>query len=222
MFVYCAGIALLMAATIVWEYTGFANSMHSALFYRVAAITLPSFLIAPALAGKVRWPATAVALVYMGLTLGMAWILPLFPATAKLAPVYNPVTHMLPPTFPLLLVAPALLFDVVLRRAGSANDGLLAIALGVVFVLTLLAVQWPFAEFLLSPAARNPLFVADRWDYNSQLGPWRYRFWQLDTDAHGQWSAAKFWSGIGLAMLIAMVTSWIGLARGRWMMSVQR
>jgi len=221
-YIYCAGIALLMAATIVWEYTGIANTMHSALFYRVAAIALPSFMIAPALAGKVRWPATAVALVYMGLTLAMAWTLPLFPATAKLAPVYNPVTHMLPPTFPLLLVVPALLFDLVLRRAGGLRDWQLALVLGAVFAGTLLAVQWPFADFLLTPAARNPVFVSDRWDYSSQLGPWRYRFWDLDRDAHGNWSAARFWSGIGLATVIAMATSWIGLARGRWMRGVQR
>src|SRR5262249_45144472 len=32
LFTYCAGIALLMMATIVWEYTGFANYMHSGIF----------------------------------------------------------------------------------------------------------------------------------------------------------------------------------------------
>src|SRR5262249_8131890 len=116
LFVYCSGIALLMAATIVWEYTGFANDMHGSLFYKVAAITLPSFLLAPAFALRGRWTATSVALVYMGLTLLMAWTLPLFPATARLAPVYNPPTHMLPPTFPLLLVVPAVAFDLLRPR----------------------------------------------------------------------------------------------------------
>jgi hypothetical protein len=220
MFIYCAGIALLMAATFVWEYTGIANRMHSALFYRVAAIALPPFLIAPGRAGKLRWSATAVALVYMGLTLVMAWILPLFSATAKLAPVYNPPTHMLPPTFPLLLVVPALLFDLILRRGAGRKDW--ALGLGPVFVFALLAVQWRFADFLLSPAARNALFVSDRWDYSSLLGPWRYQYWGLDRDAHGAWSAGAFWSGIGLAVVIAVVTSWMGLARGRWMKGVLR
>ena len=222
MYVYCAGIALLMVATMVWEYTGFANSMHSALFYRVAAIALPAFIIAPARAGRMRWPATAVALVYMGLTLAMAWILPLIPATPRLAPVYNPVTHLAPPTFPLLLVVPAFCFDLLMRRAGERRDVALAAAMGVVFVVSLLLVQWPFADFLLSPAARNPFFAADHWDYSSQLGPWRYRYWDLDEAGPGQWSAVKFWSGIALATGIAIVTSWLGLARGRWMKSVQR
>jgi len=222
LYAYCAGIALLMAATFVWEYTGFANSMHSALFYRVAAMALPAFLIAPAVAGRLRWSATAVALVYSGITLAMAWILPLFPATPKLAPIYNPVTHFQPPTFPLLLVGPALAFDVLLRRRAGGRDLRLAAVLGIVFVLGLLVLQWPFADFLLSPAARNPIFVADHWTYSSHLGPWRYRYWSLDVDKAGNWSAAKFWSGIAVATLWAIVTSWIGLKWGRWMSRVQR
>jgi len=89
-------------------------------------------------------------------------------------------------------------------------------------VLTLLAVQWPFAVFLLSPAARNGFFVADRWDYSSMLGPWRYRWWSLDRNAAGGWDALGFWSGIGVAVLLAGVSAWWGLARGRWMRGVQR
>src|SRR5262249_61600580 len=129
-----SGIALLMAATIFWEYTGFANYMHSGIFYWVSALAFPAFLIAPALGARSRWPATAVALVYSGLTLAMAWILPLFPATPRLAPIHNPVTHMLPPTFPLLLVVPALLFDVILSRASERRGALLGALLGVVFL----------------------------------------------------------------------------------------
>jgi hypothetical protein len=222
MFIYCAGIALLMAATIFWEYTGFANYMHSGIFYWVSALAFPAFLIAPGLGARSRWPATAVALVYSGLTLAMAWILPLFPATARLAPIHNPVSHMLPPTFPLLLVVPAFLFDVVLARAAGRRDLVLAVVLAVVFVTTLLAVQWPFAEFLLSPAARNPFFAADQWDYSATLGPWRYQYWGLDRDATGHWSAFGFWKGIGLALACATISAWIGIKRGRWMRGVQR
>ena len=222
LYVYCSGIALLMVATIVWEYTGFANDMHGSLFYKVAAVSLPSFLLAPAVASRVRWPATQVALVYMGLTLFMAWTLPLFPATARLAPVYNPPTHLLPPTFPLLLFVPALLFDLLLPRRARWREWQQGLVLGIVFVLTLLVVQWPFAAFLMSPSARNAFFVADRWDYSSTLGPWRYNYWSLDSDAAGHWSPLGFWSGIGFAMLIAAASSWWGLARGRWMRGVQR
>jgi len=222
LYVYCAGIALLMAATFVWEYTGFANSMHSALFYRVIALALPVFLIAPARAGRLRGSATGVALVYSGLTLAMAWILPFFPATPMLAPVYNPVTYFQPPTFPLLLVAPAILFDLMLHRDDGRRDWALAAVMGIVFVLLMLAVQWPFADFLISPAARNRIFVGDHWSYSSHLGPWRYRYWDLDVGANGAWSGVKFASGIAIAILTATLTSRLGLAWGRWMRTVQR
>jgi hypothetical protein len=56
--------------------------------------------------------ATKAALVFMLIVLGLAWILPLFPATPRLGPIYNPVTLMVPPAFPLLLVFPALAVDV--------------------------------------------------------------------------------------------------------------
>ena len=222
LFTFCAGIALLMMATIVWEYTGFANYMHSGIFYWVSALAFPAFLIAPALGAGGRRSATAVALVYSALTLAMAWILPLFPATPRLAPIHNPVTHMLPPTFPLLLVVPALLVDEVLARGRGQRDLVLAGILAVGFVAVMLAVQWPFAQFLLSPAARNPIFAADQWDYSATLGPWRYRYWGLDRDAQGQWSALGFWKGIALALGCAVISSWIGLKRGRWMRGVMR
>lgn len=222
MYVYTAGIALLMAATMVWEYTGFPNQMRSTLFYKVAALALPFFIIAPARAARMRWPATAITLVYMGLTLFMVWLLPMFPATALLGPIYNPLTHMQPPTFPLLLVVPALAIDLLLRRGSAQREWQLAIPIGVAFVVLLLLAQWPFSGFLISPAARNAVFVADRWEYSTHLGPWQYEYWGLDRDAADKWSAARFWSGIAFAAVLAMASSWLGLVRGRWMKAVQR
>jgi hypothetical protein len=45
--------------------------------------------------------------------IGMILVLPLFPAHPKLAPVYHPVDHMVPPAFPLLLIVPAVAIDVI-------------------------------------------------------------------------------------------------------------
>jgi hypothetical protein len=91
-----------------------------------------------------------------------------------------------------------------------------------VFVVAMLAVQWPFAHFLMSPAARNPIFVADRWDYSSTLGPWRYQFWDLDLDPQGHWSAIGFWKAIAVALACATLSAWVGLQRGHWMRRVMR
>lgn len=221
-YLYTAGIALLMTATIVWEDTGFPNSMHSASFYEIAAAAFPILLVAAGRAGRVRWPATTVAGVYSGITLAMMWILQLCPAEPKLAPVYNHVTHMNPPTFPMLLVLPALAFDVLLRRFGSRRDWLLALVLGLAFLFILLPVQWFFGEFLMSKAARNFLFAANHWDYSSHLGPWRYEYWDLDRDLGGQWSAALFVRRLGTAAILGVASSRVGLWWGSWMSRVMR
>src|SRR2546422_3496941 len=39
------------------------------------------------------WAATAAAAAYLAISLVMIWVLQLFPATPKLAPVFNPVTQ---------------------------------------------------------------------------------------------------------------------------------
>jgi hypothetical protein len=136
--------------------------------------------------------------------------------------VYNPPTHMLPPTFPLLLVVPAVCFDLALPRIERRPTWQQGLLLGVIFVLTLLAVQWPFAGFMLSPGARNAFFVADRWDYSAHLGPWRHEYWSLEVDSDGHWNPLRFWSGIAFAVPVAALSSWIGVSRGRWMRGVQR
>jgi hypothetical protein len=52
-------------------------------------------------------------------------VLLLFPAQPKLAPIYHPVDHMVPPSFPLLLIVPAAAIDVInwlfTRRSNSAK-----------------------------------------------------------------------------------------------------
>ena len=55
-----------------------------------------------------RWARTTVAGVYTAYAMVMLWIFPLFPATPKLGPVYQKITHMVPMEFPLLIIVPAL------------------------------------------------------------------------------------------------------------------
>src|SRR5207244_11137823 len=77
-------------------------------------------LVALSCAGRIPWPATRVAAVYMIFMCVMDWILMQFPAQPKLAPIFNPVTHMVPLPFPLLLIFPALAIDFILRKAGES------------------------------------------------------------------------------------------------------
>ena len=210
------GAILLQNITIMGiEQIGFANFAHTALYYKVAAGALPLLLVAAGRAIRFKWPATTVAAYYMAISLVMIWILELAPATPKLAPVFNPLTRMVPPPFPLLLVAPAAALDLLMRRVGRNRDWRLSALLGLAFVAVFTVVQWFFSEFLLSPYARNFLFGADHWDYTTRLGSWRYQFWNIQLDPVTARSLV-------VAGLLGVSSARIGLWCGNWMQRVQR
>ncbi len=222
MYVYAGGVLVVMAAIVATEFIARPNLMHGASFYQITAVIFPLLLLAVARASRLRWPVTMTALVYMGILAVMIWILQLFPATPRLAPIHNPVTRMVPLAFPLLLVIPAFALDLLRHRLGNRRDWVLATAAGVSFVAIMLAVHWFWAEFMLSPAARNFVFAADQWPYMSPLGPWRYEFWTLNTNAAGQWSPLLFTQGLGIALIAAILSSRLGLAWGNGMRRVRR
>jgi hypothetical protein len=221
-FAFEGGLLVVMVATMISEYASRPNDMHQPLFYQVAAGAFPVFLVAFGRSGRLRLPATASAAVYMGIILAMLWILQLFPAQAKLAPIYTRVTHMVPPEFPLLLIIPALAIDLLLRRVGRRHDWLLAAGLGLVFLSLLVAVQWYFGEFLLSPAARNFFFAADQWPYMVRPGPWQHRFWGVPMNAAGHLDGLALARGLAFAALFAIGSARVGLWWGNGMSRVMR
>ncbi|MGI8619690.1 MAG: hypothetical protein ACR2L6_11485 [Gemmatimonadaceae bacterium] len=210
-----AGILVTMMATVIIEDAGFGNEMRAPMFYRMTAIVLPIALLATARASRLRWPATTVAAIYMALVAVLIWILQLVPATPLLAPIYNPVTRMVPPPFPLLLIIPAFLMDLVLRRTGSMRDWALAPILGVGFVVVMAGVHWYWSGFLLSPAARNWFFAVDQWDYTTRLGPWRYEYWNTVP-------AVDLARSLRWTLLAATISALLGLWLGKAMSKVQR
>jgi len=210
-----AGILLQHLATLGIEQVGFANTAHTALYYEFAAGVFPLVLLAAGRSARLAWPATTAAAAYMAISLVMIWVLQLFPATPQLAPVFNPVTHMVPAPFPLLLVAPAFAIDVLLRRAGPGHDWRLAAVTGFAFLAVCFVVQWRFAEFLLSPDARNFFFGVDQWDYSSLVGPWRSQFWRLRADPVTP-------QGLAIALLLAVTSARVGLWTGNWVAQVRR
>ncbi len=225
-YAYAAGLLLALVSTIFIEYSA-PNAQHGARFYEVCCAAYPLVLVGVAVGSRLRWPATAVAGIYMAVRLAMTWVLPLFPATPRLAPIYNPLHHMWPPTFPVLLIVPAIAIDLLLQRAGRPGPaappdrGLfpgrragLALALGVACFALILAAQWSFSELLLSPAARNWFFAGDQWTYRARLGARQHRFW-TQGDAFGPGAAA-------LSLLLAVASARIGLAWGDWLSRVRR
>ncbi len=216
LFLYGAGIVLQNVAILGIEQIGFPNDAHNSLYYKVAAATFPFVFLAVARASKLRWSATTAALVYMGIGFVMLWVLQLFPATPRLAPVYRPITHMVPPSVPILLVVPAVVIDLVTSRWGKAlDDWTLSLVLGLAFLAVFFSTQWVASEFFISPKADTFLFGAQKWNYNSLPGDFEHRFWNLRGDP----VTAR---GLAIAALLAVISARVGLWRGRFLACVQR
>ena len=215
LFLLGAGLLLLLAATVATEYTQ-RWDMHQSLFYQVSAGVFVFFLVSAARAARTRWPATTVALIYAAFQMFMLLLLPLFPGQPLLGPIFVQVDRFMPPDFPLLLFVPALAIDLLIRRVtpGTWRDWGLAVALAVVFVVTFVAVQYPFADFLVSPWARNDLFGSHRMDYGVPPEI-QQRFYELNPPDN-------LAVGLPIAIAIAFISARLGLWWGNWMARVRR
>jgi len=206
-----------MTIGIAQEYT-LRFFMHGATFYLVAALIAPILLAAIAAATKHPWAATITTAMYTATHLGFTWILPLVPAEPKLGPVYQKITHLIPPDFPLLLIVPAIVFDLVRRRVGGWSRWAQAAALGAAFLASFLAVQWPFADFLMSPASRNWIFATGDIPYFA--GP--RSPWMRNVFIHTEPTVTSFWIHMGVAVVAAVVMTEIGTRWGEWMRQIRR
>jgi hypothetical protein len=216
LFLYVGGMILVCLAVLQMEITS-RSSMHTAHFYRLVAMVAPLVLAGVARAADFPWAASAVAGVYTTFVLLMSWILPLFPAEPKLGPVYTHLVHFTPPEFPLLLIVPAFVLDLLWQRTAGWGAWKQALVSGTVFLAVFAAVQWPFADFLMSPAARNWVFGAGYFGYyvhpNSLYA--RYLYYAGET-------GAAFWTEAAIALAVAIVTTRFGLAWGDWMRRIKR
>lgn len=193
------------------------TEMHNAACYLAVAIAIPAVLIAPAWGSQRRWGCTAVAGIYTAILLGFEWILPLFPAEPKLGPVYQHITHLIPLRFPLLLILPAIVLDLLWHKTGEWGRWKLAAVTGPVFVLSLLVVQWPFANFLMSAGSRNWFFGTAYFAYfdpaNILYDPYQFR----NLEPRG-----RFLFLMLLALVFSVITSRLGFAWGDWMRRMRR
>lgn len=225
LFTYIGAVFVTLGSVFSMEMT-FPNLQHTGAFYEICAAVFVIRLVALGVAGRISWPATRVAAVSVGMQCLATWILPLFPAQPKLAPIFNPITHMVPPAFPALVILPAVAIDFILRKTDAANGpwkrALYAVVLGAVFLATFLPVQWLFAEFLLTPRADNWFFAGNRyWGYETRIDPeWAHRFFRV-TKNMGNYDPLTP-RAAGLSWLIASAGAWLGLVWGGWMRKVQR
>jgi hypothetical protein len=213
---YLVGLMLVFMMFFCMEYTQEVR-LHNSGAYISIALGVPLYFATIWKASRHRWASTLVSAIYTAVLIGFILILPLFPATPRLGPVYTTVTHFVPPKFPILLLAPAIALDLLWRRFGERNRMLLALVSGPLFVLTLIAVEWPFANFLMSKASQNRFFATGYHDFTT--APWSPDVQRIFVDP--QYGLA-LWTGLGWAMLCATISVWLGLALGDWMRKVQR
>lgn len=222
-FIYGAGVLLAMASVFLTE-VSWPNDQHTARFLIWSSATYPAYLLGLARASKFRFGSTLIALVYMLITGGMTWVLPLFEGHPKLGPIYNPVDHFVPLAFPLLLVVPAFGIDLVRNFIGQGKkwwrDVLIVLLCAAAFVALFAVTQWHFSKFLLSSHGQNWFFAADRhWGYTEAPNTWRQRFWDArNSTEHAPLVAASYmW-----AYVMALIAAGFGLLVGNWMSKVRR
>lgn len=216
LFLFVGSIGLPPLTVIIARQRWFTN-MHSASCYLAVALAIPWWLIAWGRGSAHRWGCTSMAAMYTAGTLAAEWLLPLFPAEPKLGPVYHKVTHLVPLSFPLLLIVPAFVIDVLLQRL-KQRSWVKAVWIGPAFVLSYLAVQWPFANFLISPASRNWIFGTAYFSYKDPAG-FLYDPYQFQVTEK---SLSAFLLTMAFALVASVVTCWFGLFWGEGIRRARR
>ena len=217
LFLYVGGTVLCESLLIKLESISRADQ-HNARFYIVVFIGTPVILAALAIASERKWASTIITAVYSAFALGFLWLLPLFPAEPKLGPVFREVTHFIPWEFPLLLVVPAFVMDLIMQRTAAWRPLVRALVVGVAFFAVFIAVQWPFADFMMTPAARNWFFGGGYVDFATPPGSAlaRHEFYYREP------TAGLFWRNMAIAAVLAWFMAWLGMHLGRAMQKVRR
>lgn len=216
LFFYLAGLMLVHAMFFRPEYAS-QLYLHQASAYIWVSWDVPLYFAVLWKVSRNRWASTWMATVYSASMIALILILPMFHAEPKLGPVYQSVTHFIPPAFPLLLVVPAIGLDLLWKRIGERDSFLVAALSGPIFVISLVAVEWPFASFLLSKASQNRFFGTGYLDYATPS--WSEEALRQFVDPQHGFALC---SGLARAMVYAAVSVWLGLKLGDWMRRIQR
>jgi len=118
----------------------------------------------------------------------------------------------------LFLVLDIVLDAVFKQRRDAWNKWLQAAFAGITFLAILIAVEWPFATLLMSPAARHWFLAPNDFPYfappNSPTVRHVFVSWEINS--------TEFWRNMGLAFLSSVVSMRIGITFGNWLSRVKR
>ncbi len=211
------GLLLVLDMLINLSQTG-RFFQHSPVFYLAVGLFTPLLVESISRASGWRWARTVIASIYTVWFLLTLWIFPLFPGEPKLGPVYWKVDHMIPLGFPALLVVAAFVLDYLGPKMGIQNRGkwTQALLLGTLFLVALMAVQWPFANFLMSSGAHN-------WFFGTI-----YHYYAAPPNSHEirnmffHSTSLLWWVGMPGAVLAFILSTRLGITFGNWMHEVRR
>ncbi len=210
------GIMLVLMMILLMEATN-RPFLHSPRALIAVALLPPIVLALSSRLTRFPFAATMVAAFYTLFRIGLILVLPLFPAEPKLGPVYQKVTHFIPPDFPLLFIVPAFLLDLFWQRTKSWSAWKSALVSSLIWLSAYLAVEWPFASFLNKPASDNWFFGTGYLFYALPPGSYmaRHEFSPSGTPL-------QFTLALLVAFLIATLTFRWGMSRGEWLRKVKR
>ena len=115
------------------------------------------------------------------------------------------------------LIVPAFALDLLWQRTTAWGAWKQAVVSGTVFLAVFAAVQWPFADFLMSPAARNWVFGTGYFGYFTRPTSLYARYQYYPTEV-----GADLWKEAAIALAVSILTTRLGLAWGDWMRRIRR
>lgn len=215
-FAYTASLFLTAIYIFIIEQLGHTK-MHNPLFYQLICSVLILPITGTMRGSRLSYPATSITGFYSLIVLIQLWLFPLIPAEPKLAPILNPINHYVPLLFPLLLIIPGFILDILYTRISSKNIFIQAVYCGSAFFVSILIAQWFFSYFLNSPMSRNWIFQTHALPYyRDPNAPHRFEFIKYTG------TPIQYYTGFIMALLYAVVFSYLGLKWGNWMRRVQR
>jgi hypothetical protein len=217
LFLYVGGIIVMHGCFLITEYT-VCQALHGATAYLAVSLAVPLALVGVARSAEHRWGNTIVVALYTAAVLAQLWILPLFAAQPKLGPVYQNVTHFIPMAFPLLLIVPGLALDLLRRATTTWKPWLETASTGIAFLVSFASLEWPFANFLMSPLSRNRIFGTHYFSYDDTAG-FMYDPYKFQASEN---TRIEFWIVMTLALIAAMLTTRLGFIWANWIRRVQR
>ena len=167
LFLYVGGTVICESLLLKMEYIS-RSEMHSALFYIVVMLGTPAVLVAIAVASRQRWACTIIAAVYTAFGRGVSLDPAARPCRTE-ARTGVPASHPLDPVgIPTPRRRPRVGdrsdSSALEHRGGRSSAGW---SPDCVFLVTFIAVQWPFANFLMTPLARNWFFGTSYMDFST-------------------------------------------------------